>query len=83
MIERRQRERRAQVVREVVEHIVRAEKTTVTLQGIQQQLGVPADAASRIVLNLVNAGLLKEVRPGVWCRIVPSRPPLPKFLPFK
>jgi ribosomal protein S25 len=72
-IDRRERERRAAVVRAVVDHVVHNATTTVTVQGLQQRLGVPQDAAGRIVANLVNAGILKEVRQGVWCRVGPFR----------
>jgi DNA-binding IscR family transcriptional regulator len=68
-IERRERERRAEVVRAVVDHVVHRAETTVTLEGLQDFLHVPADAAGRIVSSLVNAGIVKEVRDGVWSRV--------------
>jgi DNA-binding IscR family transcriptional regulator len=52
-----------------VNHVVQQAETTVTLQSLQRYLDVPTDAARRIASNLVNAGLVKEVRDGVWCRI--------------
>lgn len=68
-IERRERERRAEVVRAVVDHVVHRAETTVTLEGLQDFLHVPPDAAGRIVSSLVNAGIVKEVRDGVWSRV--------------
>jgi DNA-binding IscR family transcriptional regulator len=73
-IERRERERRAEVVKAVVDHVVHKTETTVTLEGLRDFLHIPQDAAGRIVSSLVNAGLVREVREGVWTR-VPELPP--------
>jgi DNA-binding IscR family transcriptional regulator len=73
-IERRERERRAEVVKAVVDHVVHKTETTVTLEGLRDFLHIPQDAAGRIVSSLVNAGLVREVRDGVWTR-VPELPP--------
>jgi len=62
-IERREKGRRAEVV-----------KAVVTLEGLQDFLHIPQDAAGRIVSSLVNAGIMREVREGVWRR-VPDLPP--------
>ena len=75
-IERRERERRAEVVKAVVDHVVHKAETTVTLEGLQNFLQVPQEAAGRIVSSLVNAGIVREVRDGVWSR-VPDLPPAP------
>jgi DNA-binding IscR family transcriptional regulator len=68
-IERREGGRRAEVVRAVVDHVVHKAETTLTLEGLQVFLRVPPDAANRIVSSLVNAGIVKEVRAGVWTRV--------------
>jgi hypothetical protein len=68
-IERRERGRRAEVVRSVVDHVVHRAETTVTLEGLQDFLHVPPEAAGRIVSSLVNAGIVREVRNGVWSRV--------------
>lgn len=68
-MERREGARRAEVVRAVVDHVVHKAETTVTLEGLQDFLHVPPDAANRIVSSLVNAGIVKEVRDGVWIRV--------------
>ena len=73
-IERRKTGRRAEVVRAVVTHIVQNPEGTVTLQGLQDSLQVPPEAATRIVERLVAAGIVREVRRGVWSR-VPELPP--------
>jgi hypothetical protein len=36
---------------------------------LQHDLDVPADAAGRIVSSLMHAGIVKQVRDGVWCRV--------------
>ena len=68
-IERREKGRRAEVVRAVVDHVVHKAETTVTLQGLQEFLHVPAEAASRILSSLEHAGIVREVRDGVWTRV--------------
>ncbi len=68
-IERREQARRAEVVRAVVDHVVHKAEGTVTLEGLQDFLHVPPDAAGRIVSSLVNAGIVREVRDGVWRRM--------------
>jgi DNA-binding IscR family transcriptional regulator len=68
-IERRERGRRAEVVRAVVDYVVHKAETIVTLEGLQDFLHVPPDAAGRIVSSLVNAGIVREVRDGVWNRM--------------
>ena len=68
-IERRERGRRTEVVRAVVDHVVHKAETIVTLEGLQDFLHVPPDAAGRIVSSLVNAGIVREVRDGVWNRM--------------
>jgi len=73
-IERREKGRRAEVVKAVVDHVVHKAEGTVTLEGLQDFLHIPQDAAGRIVSSLVNAGLVREVRDGVWTR-VPDMPP--------
>jgi len=68
-IERRERGRRAEVVKAVVDHVVHRAESTVTLEGLQDFLHIPHDAAGRIVSSLVNAGLVREVQNGVWTRV--------------
>jgi hypothetical protein len=68
-IERREKGRRAEVVRAVVDHVVHKAETTVTLEGLQDFLHIPQDAAGRIVSSLVNAGIVREVRAGLWQRV--------------
>ena len=68
-IERREKGRRAEVVKAVVDHVVHKAESTVTLEGLQDFLHIPQEAAGRIVSSLVNAGIVREVRSGVWTRV--------------
>jgi DNA-binding IscR family transcriptional regulator len=68
-IERREKGRRAEVVRAVVDHVVHKAETSVTLEGLQEFLHIPQDAAGRIVSSLVNAGIVRQVRAGLWQRV--------------
>ena len=68
-IERREKGRRAEVVRAVVDHVVHRAESTVTLEGLQDFLHIPQDAAGRIVSSLVNAGIVREVRAGSAARV--------------
>ena len=72
-IERREKGRRAEVVRAVVDHVVHKAETTVTLEGLQDFLHIPQEAAGRIVSSLVNAGVVREVRTGL-CQRSPDLP---------
>ena len=70
-LNRRDTNRRAEVVRTVLEEIVHGGAPTVTLDGLRDSLQVSPEAASRIVERLVSAGLLVEVQSGVWTRVAP------------
>jgi predicted transcriptional regulator len=69
-IDRRDKQRRADVVRLVVDQIVHTPESRVTIKNLKDLLNIPDDAAKRIVDNLVKAGLMYEVSPGVWERMV-------------
>jgi predicted transcriptional regulator len=66
--ERRNMSRRAAIVRRVVDSIVQNPSATLSVNTLQQWLGVPMDAAQRILDRLVSSGLVKEVQRGVWAR---------------
>ena len=67
-MERRDLERRAELVRWVVTQIVQNPGVQVTTDTMSKWLQVRDDVAGRIVDHLVEAGLLREVRRGVWMR---------------
>jgi DNA-binding IscR family transcriptional regulator len=66
--DRRDKTRRAQIVRCVLESIVQNPSLMVSVTTLQQWLHVPGDAAERILQRLVDSGLMREVRGGVWVR---------------
>ena len=67
-VERRNLIQRAELVRWVVAEIVQNPGVQVTTSKVAEWLHVPGDVAERIVNRLVGAGLLREVRRGVWMR---------------
>jgi Mn-dependent DtxR family transcriptional regulator len=67
-MERRDLTRRAELVRWVVNEIVQNPGVQVTTTMVEEWLHVSADVSHRIVRRLVEAGLLREVRRGVWMR---------------
>ena len=69
-IERRDKRRRVDVIRLVVDQIVHNPESRVTINNLTNSLNIPEDAAMRIIDNLVKAGLVYEVSPGVWARMV-------------
>ena len=77
-IDRRDQRRRADVIRLVVDQIVRNPESRVTIKTLEESLNIPDDAAKRIINNLVKAGLMYEVSPGVWTKgkhaLRPARP---------
>jgi predicted ArsR family transcriptional regulator len=74
VIDRRDNRRRMDVIRLVVDEIVHNPESRLTIQNLKDSLDIPDDAARRIMDNLVKAGLMYEVRPGVWTRMV-NMPP--------
>ena len=66
--ERRNIEGRAAVVQRVINGIVQNPSVTLTVNTLQQWLGVPTDAAERILGRLASSGLVREVQTGVWAR---------------
>jgi hypothetical protein len=65
-IDRRDKRRRQEVIRSVVDQIVRNGDSRVTIESLRDLLDIPEDAARRVVTSLVSAGIVREVRPGVW-----------------
>jgi hypothetical protein len=66
--ERRDIKGRAAVVQRVIDGIVQNPSVTLTVSTLQQWLGVPLDAAERILARLASSGLVREVQKGVWAR---------------
>lgn len=66
--ERRNIRERAAVVRQVINSVVQNPSVTLSSSSLQQWLGVPREAAQRILQRLASSGLLREVERGVWTR---------------
>lgn len=73
-IDRRDLLRRQQVIRLVVDHLVRSIDCTVTIESLTELLKIPEDGARRIVGSLVSAGVLREDSAGVWRSASPGTP---------
>ena len=66
--ERRNIKGRAAVVQRVINGVVQNPSVTLTVNTLQQWLGVPIEAAERILGRLSSSGLVREVQKGVWAR---------------
>jgi hypothetical protein len=66
--ERRNIKNRAAVVQRVIDGIVQNPSVTLTVNTLQTWLGVPLEAAQRILDRLASSGLVREVQKGVWAR---------------
>lgn len=66
--ERRNISARAAVVQRVINGVVQNPSVTLTVETLQTWLGIPVDAAQRIIERLASSGLVREVQKGVWAR---------------
>jgi len=66
--ERRNINSRAAIVQRVIDGVVLNPSVTLTVNSLQSWLGVPVDAAQRILVRLASSGLVREVQRGVWAR---------------
>lgn len=66
--ERRNIAARAAVVQRVINGVVQNPSVTLTVDSLQAWLGIPTDAAARILERLASSGLVREVQKGVWTR---------------
>ena len=64
--ERRNVRERSALVRRLIKGVLQNPSLTLSVETLQAWLNVPVDAAERILTNLVSAGLVREVRRGVW-----------------
>ena len=67
-VDRRYYARRGEVIDRIVSHVVRNPSARFTFRRFRTMLGVPDDAARRILACLTSSGLLVEVERGVWAR---------------
>ena len=66
--ERRNMRVRSASVRRVIDAVLQNPSVTLSVSTLQQWLGVPVDAAERILRRLASSGLVREVQRGVWAR---------------
>lgn len=66
--ERRNMTLRGAVVKRVIDSVLQNPSVTLRVDTLQQWLGVPLDAAERILDRLASSGLVREVQRGVWAR---------------
>lgn len=66
--ERRNMAMRGAVVRRVIDSVLQNPSVTLSVNTLQEWLGVPLDAAERILSRLASSGLVREVQRGVWAR---------------
>jgi Fic family protein len=66
--ERRNLRARARLVQQVINDVIQNPSVTLTVNNLQTWLGIPLDAAQRILQRLVSSGLVQEVERGVWAR---------------
>lgn len=75
--DRRNYARRGEVIRRIVDSVVQNPGARFTFPRFRAMLGVPEEAARRILAYLASSGLVVEIERGVWARI----PSLPAVLP--
>lgn len=68
-LDRRNHSRRAAIARGVVDLIVQKPQTVVTIDRLCESFQIPTDAARRILQSLVRAGIVAEIRDGVWMNV--------------
>ncbi len=66
--ERRNIRSRAVVVQRVIDGVVQNPSVTLTAETLEKWLGVPGEAAQRILERLASSGVVREVQKGVWAR---------------
>jgi DNA-binding IscR family transcriptional regulator len=68
-LDRRNHSKRAAIARNVVDLIVHKPETVVTIDRLCESFQIPADAARRILDSLVRAGIVAQIRDGVWMNV--------------
>ena len=67
-VDRRNYARRREIIDRIVRCVVRNPSARFTFRHFRTMLGVPDDAARRILGCLTSTGLLVEAERGVWVR---------------
>jgi hypothetical protein len=66
--ERRNVRARAAIVQRVIDSVMQNPSVTLSVNTLQSWVGVPMEAAQRILDRLVSSGLVREVQRGVFAR---------------
>jgi len=66
--ERRNVRARAAIVQRVIDSVMQNPSVTLSVNTLQSWVGVPMEAAQRILDRLVSSGLVREVQRGVFVR---------------
>jgi len=66
--ERRNVRVRAAIVQRVIDSVMQNPSVTLSVNTLQSWVGVPMEAAQRILDRLVSSGLVREVQRGVFAR---------------
>jgi hypothetical protein len=75
--ERRNLRERAAVVRRIINDVINNPSVTLSVETLQVWLGVPVDAARRILARLASSGVVREIQTGVFVRgALPGEQPM-------
>jgi hypothetical protein len=66
--ERRNVRVRAAIVQRIIDSVMQNPSVTLSVNTLQSWVGVPLEAAQRILDRLVSSGLVREVQRGVFAR---------------
>ena len=66
--ERRNVKARAAIVQGVIDSVLQNPSVTLSVKTLQSWIGVPMEAAQRILDRLVSSGLVREIHRGVFAR---------------
>jgi len=66
--ERRNTKARAAIVQGVIDSVMQNPSVTLSVNTLQSWIGVPMEAAQRILDRLVSSGLVREIHRGVFAR---------------
>ena len=66
--ERRNRTVRSALVQSIVNSVLQNPSVTLTVETLQEWVGLSRDAAERILMRLADSGLVREIRKGVFVR---------------
>ena len=66
MEERRNVKARAAIVQGVIDSVLQNPSVTLSVKTLQSWIGVPMEAAQRLLDRLVSSGLVREIHRGVF-----------------